>query len=146
MLQEHWLTPANLCRFDDDFPQYLCYGSSAMCIAVQTGVLRGRPFGGVMTMVNKKLQDCTEIVCASERYVIISVGDSLLINVYFPCTGTTNRLFIVEEIIEEVKSWMCTHPGRKVVLGGDFNTVISEANPVSNLLNRFMTECSLQLW
>ena len=32
---------------------------------------------------------------------------------------------------------------RKVVLGGDFNTVISQANPVSNLLNRFMTECSL---
>jgi len=39
MLQAHWLTPVNICRFDTDFPQYLCYGSSAMCSAVQSGVI-----------------------------------------------------------------------------------------------------------
>ena len=69
LLQEHWLTPANLYKFDQDFSQHLCYGSSAMCSAVQAGVLRGRPFGGVMTLVSKKLDVSTEIVCVSERYV-----------------------------------------------------------------------------
>jgi len=145
MLQEHWLTPANLCLFDNDFPQYLCYGSSAMCSAVEAGVLRGRPFGGVMTIVNKKLKDYTEIICASERYVIVAVGDLLVINVYFPCTGTNNRLFILEEIIEDLKSWMFKHPHRRIVLGGDFNTVINQENPdpVCKLLHCFMVECNL---
>ena len=41
MLQEHWLTPANLSRFEDEFPQYLCFGSSAMSSCVENGVLRG---------------------------------------------------------------------------------------------------------
>ena len=48
LLQEHWLTPANLSKFDDHFPQYFCYGSSAMNVCVQEGMLRGRPYGGVM--------------------------------------------------------------------------------------------------
>jgi len=29
MLQEHWLTPANLSKLDDGFLQYLCFGTSA---------------------------------------------------------------------------------------------------------------------
>ena len=103
LLQEHWLTPANLYKFDQDFSQYLCYGSSAMCSAVQAGVLRSRPFGGVMTLISKKLHVSTEIVCVSERYVIVTVGDLVIINVYFPCSGTTNRLIIFEEIIADLK-------------------------------------------
>jgi len=62
---------------------------------MQTGVLRDRPFGGVMTLVNKKLKACTEIVCASERFIVVTVGDLVIINVYFPCSGTVNRLLIL---------------------------------------------------
>ena len=29
-LQEHWLTPHNMSRFDKDFPEYHLFGSSAM--------------------------------------------------------------------------------------------------------------------
>ena len=145
MLQEHWLTPVNLCRFDTDFPQYLCYGSSAVCSAVQTGVLRGRPYGGVMTIVNQKLKDQTQIICSSERYVIMAVGDLLVINVYFPCRGTINRLFIFEETMKELKSWMCNYPNCRIIIGGDFNAVISHNNsdPAYKLLDRFMVECNL---
>jgi len=46
-----------------------------MCSAVQTGVLRGRPFGSVVTLVNKKPKACTKIVCDFERFVIITVCD-----------------------------------------------------------------------
>ena len=79
-LQEHWLTPANLCKFEEYFPQYSCFGSSAMTSCVENGILRGRPFGGVMTLVKKKLQKHSKIVCAADRYVIVSVGDLLIIN------------------------------------------------------------------
>ena len=30
LLQEHWLTPANLFKFDKYFSDYLSFGSSAM--------------------------------------------------------------------------------------------------------------------
>ena len=47
MLLEHWLIPANLSKLVDSFPQYLCFGISAMRSRVESGVLYGRPFGGV---------------------------------------------------------------------------------------------------
>ena len=52
ILQEHFLTPNNLCKFEENFPTYICAGSSAMNSCVESGVLRGRPFGGVMILVN----------------------------------------------------------------------------------------------
>jgi len=45
LLQEHWLTPANLYKLEENFPQYLCAGTSAMRSSVESGVLYGRPFG-----------------------------------------------------------------------------------------------------
>ena len=83
LLQEHWLTPAQLSKFDYDFSQYMCIGSSAMRSAVEAGVLRGRPFGGVMTSISRKLQKYTKIVCTGERYVIVIVGSLLICNVYY---------------------------------------------------------------
>ena len=53
LLQEHWLTPANMVNFDTRFTDYFSFGSSAMSRHVESGLsgmLRGRPFGGdVMT-------------------------------------------------------------------------------------------------
>ena len=54
LLQEHWLIPANLCKFEEYFSQYSCFGSSAMTSCVENAILRDRPFGGVMTLVKKK--------------------------------------------------------------------------------------------
>jgi len=48
MLQEHWLTPEKLNNFDHYFPDYCSFGRSAMTACVVTGILRGRPFGGVI--------------------------------------------------------------------------------------------------
>ena len=39
LLQEHWLTPANMSRFEDEFFTFICFGSSAMNTAVESGVL-----------------------------------------------------------------------------------------------------------
>ena len=86
LLQEHWLTPMKLSSFDNDFSQYMCFGSSAMSSCVESGVLRGRPFGGVMTLVSRKLSLCTKIICASDRFVIVTVGNLLIVNVYMPCS------------------------------------------------------------
>jgi len=48
LLQKHWLTPANLHKFDEHFTNYFSFGCSAMSNTVESGMLRGRPFGGVI--------------------------------------------------------------------------------------------------
>lgn len=49
LCQEHWLTPVNLCKFNDYFPNYFSFGCSAMTDRIQSGPLYGRPYGGVIT-------------------------------------------------------------------------------------------------
>ena len=57
LLREHWLTPANLRRFDVEFPRYICFGSSAMRSCFELGV-----DALLVVLVNKRLQRCTEIL------------------------------------------------------------------------------------
>jgi len=144
LLQEHWLTPANLSKFEHSFPQYMCFGSSAMTTSVETGVLRGRPYGGVMTLVNRTLQTCSKIVCAEDRYVIVIVNNLLVINVYMPCVGTINRSLIYEEILNNLELWMRKYTNHTVVIGGDINLDLNNVNSSSEIVNRFIVDNCLQ--
>ena len=111
LLQEHWLTPTNLSKLEENFPQYLCIGTSAMRSSVESGVLYGRPFGGVCILVSKKLLQCTEIICCSDRFVVVRVSKSLIINVYLPCViegilceleDHINKIMITLLLLEEI--------------------------------------------
>ena len=144
LLQEHWLTPANLHKFDDEFPQYICFGSSAMCTCVGSGVLQWRPFGGVMVLINKRLKNYTELVCAADRYVIFAIGDLLFVNVYFPCAGTADRLLVCEDIFSDLWSFFCKFSCYKVIVGGDFNVDLDIANQMSNTFNSFFLDNAFQ--
>jgi hypothetical protein len=99
LLQEHWLTPANLCKFNVDFKMYYPFGSSAMNAAVAAGPLYGRPYGELMTLVKSALMTTCSCIVASERYSIIKLGDLLLINVYLPCTGSDSRYLVCSELL-----------------------------------------------
>jgi len=61
-LPEHWLTPDNLTKFEQHFTDYFWFGCSAMSSCLETGMLRGRPFGGVVTLVKKAFRSCTQSV------------------------------------------------------------------------------------
>jgi len=39
LVQEHWLTPGNLYKFEKFFPKYLFFGCSAMNNQVDSGIL-----------------------------------------------------------------------------------------------------------
>ena len=94
MLQEHWLTPANLCKFDEQFLDYFSVGSSAMSSRVEAGFLRGRPFGGVLIMIKDSLRKITKTVHCSDRYVIVKVGDCIFVDVCLRCVRPTDRQLI----------------------------------------------------
>ena len=85
LIQEHWLTPSSLHKFDDFFVHYFSFGSSAMVNSVQSGILYGRPYGGVITLISRNLRKVTETLYCSDRFTIIRIADYLIINVYRIC-------------------------------------------------------------
>jgi len=69
---------------------------------VQKGMLRGRPFGGVVSLVNNSLLRHTVVVHCDERFVIIRVFNYLIINVYLPCSSSSDRLIICDELLTDI--------------------------------------------
>jgi len=86
---------------------------------VHSGVFYGRPFGGVSVLVNKKFESISKIVCATDRYVIVSVGRCVFVNLYLPCAGTADRLCIIEETLNDVCEWMQKFHASVITVGGD---------------------------
>ena len=107
LLQEHWLNPTNLNKFDSHFINYFSFGSSAMSSIVETGMLRGRPFGGVICLVKNSLRSITHTIHCDDGFAIIKIGNCIIIiiNVYLPCVGSTNREIVCEDLLSEVDVW-----------------------------------------
>ena len=143
MLQEHWLTPSNLTKFDDCFPGYFSFGCSAMTNVVEAGPLRGRPYGGTMIMINNKLRKVTVNVTSSERFSVIRIGDCVIANVYLPCCGTEDRLLIIEDVLTDCLSWCERFPGCNYIIAGDFNADLRQSGPASKLINSVISQHSL---
>ena len=144
LLQEHWLTPNNLGKFNEDFPEYTAFGSSAMVKCVETGILRGRPFGGVMILLRNNLNEFTETLCATERLVIIRLGNALIANIYLPCVGTSDRDIIIYDTFENIAFWSAKYPDNMCIVGGDFNTDLDSIKCVTSAhLRAILAECYL---
>ena len=114
-----------------------------MTKALETGVLRGRPYGGTMIMINNKLRNSTVNVASSECFGIVRIGDCLIINVYLPCSGTPDRLLIIQDVLTECLSW-CEHfSGCNYIIAGDFNANLQQSGPASDLINSFISQYGL---
>ena len=125
LLQETWLTPANLCKFDQFFHNYFHFGCSSMSHVVETGPLRGRPFGGIMCMINNDLRTFTETIHCAERYAILRLFNYLIINVYFPCAGTLDRELICDDMLAEIDSWCDQYDSCELIIAGDWNVELN---------------------
>jgi len=79
LLQEHWLTPSNLNNSEHRFGDYFPFDSSAMSSCLESGMLRGRPLGRVITLVSKTLRNYTSTIHYDERFNIAKIFDRLLI-------------------------------------------------------------------
>jgi exonuclease III len=140
LLQEHWFTPDNLKRFINDFEDYYSFGSAAMDNVVSSGPLYGRPYGGTMILLKNNFMPVSNCVYASERFVIVKIGDLICINVYFPCVGTVDRQFICEEMLSDIWSWRNKYPDCGCVIGGDFNADLSASCGFSKLISNSLLE------
>jgi len=137
LLQEHWLTPTNMDNFDKFFSDFFSFGCSAMSKQVDSGILRGRPFGGVVTLINNRLRSITETICCDERYSIVRVANYLIVNVYLPCVGTSDRLLICDDVFENILAWLERYSTCECIVAGDFNVDLDSSDPVArNLIKR----------
>ena len=135
LLQEHWLTPANLNKFDKYFGDYFTFGSSAMVDSVGAGILKGRPFGGVICMINNDLRKYTKTISCSDRMSIVKVCNQVIINIYMPCTGVVDRLTICDEIISDLWLWRQQYSMCECVIAGDFNANLDSNDVMSQRIN-----------
>jgi len=140
LVQEHWLTPANLIKFSADLSDYQMYGISAMSHCVESGPLLGRPFGGVATLIKKQLVNVVSCICTSERYVVVRLGQLLVVNVYLPCDGTANRMSIYSDVLNDVLSWRLKFSDLPCIIGGDFNTDLDSVTSVSCYVSKFLSD------
>ena len=92
LLQEHWLTPAKLNSFESHFVNYFAFGCSAMSDCIESGMLRGRFYGGVICLVAKRLRKFATTIHCEERFTVVKIFNCLFFNVYLPCVGSPNRL------------------------------------------------------
>ena len=136
LLQEHWLTPANLSN-------YFSFGCSAMSNCLDSGMLRGRPYYGVMILVNKNLRKHTITVHCEERFAVIKVFKYLFIDLHLPCSGTDNRNVITCDLLDDVWSWRERYSDCECVIGGDFNCNMDSNDSVALRLSQFLKNSSL---
>jgi len=137
LLHEHWLTPANLYKFDSHFVNYFSFGCSAMSAAVEAGMLCGRPFGGVICLVKKGLCVITKTIHCTDRYVIIKIGNCILVNVYLPCVGSVDRDLICNDIFSEIDAWCQRYRDCNIVIAGDFNSDLDSTDNVDRTVSEF---------
>jgi exonuclease III len=138
LLQEHWLTPAKLVLFEEKISTHYAFGKSAMADLVTKGPLFGRPFGGTSILVKTELRADTECIVCADRYVIVRIGNLLIVNVYLPCVGTVDRMNILNDVLQEIWSWRIVYPNCSLIIGGDFNTELEKQSDASIFINTFI--------
>ena len=143
LIQEHWLAAFDLHKLDDLCNTMLCFSSSALDNAISRGHLRGRPYGGVAIYVKLALAQCTRLITASERYIIIMMNDVLVINVYLPCD---NAEFAQERYIEclaSIVNDISELQYKDIIVGGDFNTDFTIGYAMKSYLLNFANDLGI---
>ena len=123
---------------------YTGYGISALKTTVGKSILRGRPFGGVATLVHNKLARLVSCIACCERYVILTINNYLFINMYLPCSSVTGNS-IIELLLTEVLNIVKLFPDHTIIVGGDMNISLLDDSIGARIIHKFRNECKLTL-
>lgn len=119
-------------------------GKSA--VDLSSGVLRGRPYGGVAILWRKSVfRDVAVIQCESERIVAIKVvthdeREILFMSVYMPTDRPENLPFLTQ-CLSELNVILDESNIEAVFMLGDFN-----AHPLTPFCNELLSFCDEQQW
>jgi len=101
-VQEHWLTPANMYKIHNLSRNYSFMGSSAMGDEVSSGILVGRPFGGVGILIKTDIVKNINMHIEREYFELIVAGRLVVISLYLPCVKNDNDCNKIDNIIDDI--------------------------------------------
>jgi len=144
-IQEHWLSPDSLNNIDSVCPGYYAFSVSSLESSVSSGLLRGRPYGGLATLVKNNYRSSCKLIRKHERFIAILFYDLLLINVYFPSPSRMDCKEETIELIAQIEELMIDTPDvSDVIIGGDFNCNLDVNNWSSNTISDLMKNFNLK--
>lgn len=136
-VQEHWCNSDGIKKFDK-FTNYDHFGVSAMSHLTSSDVLCGRPWGGVITLVNRSISDHVKILLCDERLVILLIGEVVYINIYCPCKGTAGAQDILIDIFTKIADILDNTKYRFSILSGDLNSNLLSSCDQSHIINQYL--------
>ena len=123
----------------------LCYASSAMEEAISAGVLHGRPFGGVAMFGKSGLCTGVKLICKHSRFIIIQLGDLVLVSVYLPCSGADNWDDEYVNCLALIANKLSELEYKNRIFGGDLNIDFARAHPMRSCILEFFSDLGLRL-
>lgn len=146
LIQEHWLYPDDLGKLDYVDKNFLCVATSAMSIALARGIRHGRPFGGLGILVHNELLQQFKCVAKRDRFLCISIGAILIVNVYLlNQSGAAEYEEQLMCLLHDIRAVVLDSKAKSVIIGGDFNVDFNRRCIGSRLLSEFMQSLNLVL-
>ena len=81
-----------------------------------------------------------ETLYCEERYAVVRVANYFIANIYLPCSGSTDGLFICEEILANVSALYDRYRACECLIAGDFNVNLDSSDPVAVCINKFLLD------
>ena len=111
-----------------------------MCKVIGKGILKGRPYGGVGSLI-KKHANKMKFVAKDDRYLAITLYDNLIVNIYLSVNKKPNSYNCsVIDILTGIGNLIELHIKHKIVIGGDFNFDFASNHPGCILIEEFMRD------
>ena len=157
-LQEHWLPPpfkkkAGTNALRSVHTDFEGFATSAMKKSEESGIRRGRGFGGTGFIYPKTLSSKIKplIKYNHDRVTVLELkcsnNDLVIINVYMPFLDRSdlhNAVSKFDETIGFIEFIMSERPDAQFVILGDFNcNIFNSAHPYAASLNDFITSHNL---
>jgi len=140
-IQEHWLSSSDFLKLSDLNKDFTVIASFAVDSVLGCGVLRGRPFGGLCIFVKSDLIAKLNIICKSDRLIVIQMNNLLICNVYMPC----DDLNLFTDILGMISDYI-VNKDRSVdhyLVAGDFNCNFLLPGPSNDVFRCFANSCLL---
>jgi len=145
LLQELWLSPASLSELNKIAGSFSCFSVSSMEDVCNSGLLKGRPFGGLAVLVKQELSKKCKLVYQSERALAVKCADTIIVNVYFPCLSTKDSRDIVVELLGNLEDICFQSDYTKMLIGGDFNCDLDVTSWLSTAIHEFVSNNNLRI-
>jgi exonuclease III len=150
-IQEHWLDNNSISKRGMINDEFSYFGVSGMTECLSTGLMTGRPFGGVAFLWHKAIADNVNIIsyddegCCLALSVYIDTYTLLLITVYFPCRDSSieyrNCISKCCGFIQSVIDFMSETC--RIIIIGDTNFTCELTNVGFNIFSSLLSEYSL---